>query len=69
MPYEKISGTHVATTSSFLGARTNTWTYRPRNSVNNNEVRYACNSRIRKMLCGSVMYLFGFPASDHALLH
>ena len=51
VPYEKISGTHVATTSSFVGARTETWTYRPRNSVNNNEVRYACNQRTVSSVC------------------
>jgi hypothetical protein len=39
VPFEKITGRHVATSSMFLGARSQEWTYHPRSATNNAEVR------------------------------
>jgi hypothetical protein len=39
VPFEDVSGKHVAATQSFLGARSRDWTYEPRNAANNTEVR------------------------------
>ena len=42
VPFEKITGRHVANARHFLGARSDTWRYEPRTTANNKQVR--CDS-------------------------